>query len=135
MFIRGATNTTRQSRSYYVSRSDPSPEAPSFEAALASLEAIVHDLEDGDLGLAEALSRYEQGIKHLRHCYDMLEQAERKIELLTGVDAAGRAKTVPFAEDDAAEEIAEEPPVKSRPSRKPRRTLLDMDDEVSGDDE
>src|SRR6185436_20808410 len=89
---------------------------PSFEAALASLEAIVHDLEDGDLGLAEALARYEQGIKHLRHCYDLLEQAERKIELLTGIDAEGRAKTAPFA---AAEPLAEEP-LEDEPVIKPR---------------
>jgi len=113
-------------------RSDSPPEPPSFEAALASLESTVHDLEDGDLGLAEALARYEQGIKHLRHCYDLLEQAERKIELLTGVDAAGRAKTVPFAEGDAVQETAEEPPAKPRPSRKPRRTLLNLDDDEPG---
>ena len=105
---------------------NPSPETPSFEAALASLEAIVHDLEDGDLGLAEALARYEQGIKHLRHCYDLLEQAERKIELLTGIDAEGRAKTTPFAEVEPAEEPASKP----QPRRKPRRTLLDLEDEA-----
>jgi exodeoxyribonuclease VII small subunit len=115
-------------------RPEPPPETPSFEAALASLEAIVHDLEDGDLGLAEALARYEQGIKHLRHCYDLLEQAERKIELLTGIDAAGRAKTVPFAEIDAAEPLVEEPPAKPSPRRKPRRTLLDLDDDETGEE-
>jgi exodeoxyribonuclease VII small subunit len=111
-------------------RSDPPPETPSFEAALASLEAIVHDLEDGDLGLAEALARYEQGIKHLRHCYDLLEQAERKIELLTGIDAEGRAKTTPFAvAEPAPEEAAEEEPVRKPPRRKPPRTLLDLEDD------
>jgi exodeoxyribonuclease VII small subunit len=109
---------------------DPLPDSPSFEAALASLEAIVHDLEDGDLGLAEALARYEQGIKHLRHCYDLLEQAERKIELLTGIDADGRAKTAPFAEEVAAEEpLEDEPPLKPT-RRKPRRTLLDLEDDA-----
>ena len=112
-------------------RPDPTSETPSFEAALASLEAIVHDLEDGDLGLAEALARYEQGIKHLRHCYDLLEQAERKIELLTGIDAEGRAKTAPFA---VAEPLAEdtpddEPPLKPPPRRKPPRTLLDLEED------
>ncbi|MGI8980871.1 MAG: exodeoxyribonuclease VII small subunit [Pirellulaceae bacterium] len=113
---------------------NPPPEPPSFEAALASLEAIVHDLEDGDLGLAEALARYEQGIKHLRHCYDLLEQAERKIELLTGIDAEGRAKTVPFAEQDSAEELPDDKPTlnptfKPPTRRKPRRTLLDLEDD------
>jgi exodeoxyribonuclease VII small subunit len=112
-------------------RPAPPPETPSFEAALASLESIVHDLEDGDLGLAEALARYEQGIKHLRHCYDLLEQAERKIELLTGIDAEGRAKTVPFSADEPpAEEPAENTAVsKPAPRRKPRRTLLDLEDD------
>ena len=109
----------------------PPFDPPSFEAALASLEAIVHDLEDGELGLAEALARYEQGIKHLRHCYDLLEQAERKIELLTGVDSEGRAKTVPFAEQKpaVAEPAEEPPPTPRRPSRKPKRTLLDLEDD------
>jgi exodeoxyribonuclease VII small subunit len=61
----------------------------SFEQALASLEQVVHDLEDGQIGLAESLARYESGIKLLKHCYGLLEGAERKIELLTGVDADG----------------------------------------------
>lgn len=113
---------------------NPTSDSPSFEAALASLEAIVHDLEDGDLGLAEALARYEAGIKHLRHCYDLLEQAERKIELLTGIDAEGRAKTVPFSEDEPDAQISQEKPApKPARSRKPRRTLLDLEDEELGE--
>ena len=35
---------------------------PDFEQALAELETIMHDLEDGKLGLAEGLARYERGI-------------------------------------------------------------------------
>jgi exodeoxyribonuclease VII small subunit len=58
----------------------------------------VHDLEEGQLGLAEALARYEQGIKHLQRCYKVLEAAERKIELLTGVTDDGTAITEPFHE-------------------------------------
>lgn len=75
-------------------------ECPSFEAALASLEQIVHDLEEGQLGLAESLTRYEGGVKLLKQCFGLLENAERKIELLTGVDAAGNPVTRPF--DDEA---------------------------------
>ena len=72
----------------------------SFEQALAALEQVVRDLEDGRLGLAESLARYEEGVKLLKNCYAQLEQAERRIELLTGVDAAGNAIVAPF--DDAA---------------------------------
>ena len=55
--------------------------APSFEEALAELEAIVTDLEEGTLGLGDAMTRYEQGVKHLRRCHGLLEEAQRKIEL------------------------------------------------------
>src|SRR5262245_29058395 len=73
-----------------------SNESPTFEFSLAELEAIVRDLEDGKLGLAEALARYEEGIKHLKHCYALLAQAEQKIELLTRVAEDGSPVTRPF---------------------------------------
>jgi exodeoxyribonuclease VII small subunit len=76
-----------------------------FEHSLAELEAIVHDLEEGQLGLSEALARYEQGVKHLKHCYQLLEAAERKIELLTSVAEDGTPCTEPL--DEATEDLAE----------------------------
>jgi len=76
-----------------------------FEDSLAELESIVHDLEEGQLGLAQSLARYEQGVQHLKHCYELLEGAERKIELLTGVADDGTAITQPF--DESAEPLAE----------------------------
>ena len=74
--------------------------APSFEQSLQRLEEIVHLLEEGDLGLNEALERYEEGVKLLRQSYELLERAERKIELLSGVDAEGNPVVEPF--DDKA---------------------------------
>src|SRR5438034_10588732 len=76
-----------------------------FERSLEELEAIVHDLEEGQLGLAEALARYEQGMKHLTHCYKLLEAAERKIELLTSVADDGTPSTEPF--DESSEPLAD----------------------------
>jgi exodeoxyribonuclease VII small subunit len=74
---------------------------PTFEHSLAELEAIVHALEDGQLGLDESLARYEQGVKHLKHCYQLLQAAERKIELLTGVAEDGTPATEPFGDEAA----------------------------------
>jgi len=73
----------------------------SFEESLAELEKIVAELESGKLGLSDALSRYEQGVKHLKGCQQLLQHAERKIELLSGVDADGNPITQPFDEGDA----------------------------------
>ena len=69
---------------------------PNFEQALDRLEEIVRLLEDGQLGLSEAMSRYEEGVKLLRQAYEMLEGAQRKIELLSGVDAEGSPITRPL---------------------------------------
>ena len=74
--------------------------AASFEESLESLERIVSDLESGKLGLSDALACYEEGVKHLKACQQLLETAERKIELLSGVDADGNPITEPFVEAD-----------------------------------
>ncbi|HWB10320.1 MAG TPA: exodeoxyribonuclease VII small subunit [Pirellulales bacterium] len=76
-----------------------SPCTPTFEQALEQLEHIVHQLEEGEIGLAEALDHYETGIGLLKQCYGLLQRAERRIELLSGVDAAGNPITEPFADD------------------------------------
>jgi exodeoxyribonuclease VII small subunit len=75
-----------------------SADAPSFEDSLGELEAIVGELESGQLGLSDALARYEEGVKHLKSCHSLLVRAERKIELLSGVDADGQPITEPFDE-------------------------------------
>src|SRR4051795_12709927 len=74
--------------------------AASFEESLEELEKIVAELENGKLGLSDALARYEEGVRHLQGCQQLLEMAERKIELLSGVDADGNAITEPFEETD-----------------------------------
>lgn len=78
-----------------VRRSEPES-TPSFEDALGKLEKIVANLEDGQLPLDKALADYEEGVKHLKVCYDLLEKAEQRIELLQGTDDAGAALTEPF---------------------------------------
>jgi exodeoxyribonuclease VII small subunit len=101
--------------------SKPLPaESLSFEEALASLEQIVHDLEEGKLGLAESLSRYEQGVNLLKQCHQLLERAERRIELLTGVDAAGNPVTEVFDHQATMAAGAEESPPRARKSDKKR---------------
>src|SRR3989304_6628845 len=76
--------------------------APSFEESLGELEAIVGELESGKLGLSEALARYEEGVKHLKSCHQLLERVERKIELLSWMDAEGNPITEPFDEREHA---------------------------------
>lgn len=83
-----------------------------FEGALAELEEIVHALEDGEIGLSESLARYEKGVTLLRQCYNMLDGAQRRIEMLTAVDAEGRPVVTPV--DDAELTLAEKADRRSR---------------------
>jgi exodeoxyribonuclease VII small subunit len=87
-----------------VSKKKPiaDPNSPSFEDSLGELEAIVAELESGKLGLSDALARYEQGVRHLKSCHGLLERAERRIEILSGVDADGKPVTKPFDEQEFA---------------------------------
>jgi exodeoxyribonuclease VII small subunit len=93
-------------------------EPPGFEQALDRLETIVHELEDGRIGLADGLGRYEEGIKLLRQCYELLENAERRIELLSRLGVAGEPVTEPF--DDAQQSLEEKSEQRSR--RRTRKT-------------
>ena len=54
-----------------------------FENALKELEDIVVRLENGDLPLDETLAAYENGIKLYKQCIAMLENAEKKIQVMT----------------------------------------------------
>jgi exodeoxyribonuclease VII small subunit len=71
---------------------------PTFESALEGLEQIVVELESGRLSLSDSLSKYEEGIKNLKTCHKILESAENRIRILTGVDDEGKASTRPFDE-------------------------------------
>jgi exodeoxyribonuclease VII small subunit len=87
--------------------------APSFEESLAQLEQLVARLEDGKLGLGEALKAYEQGVARLHRCYRVLEEVERRIELVQAVDRDGQARTTPL--DDADEgDLMEKSAARSR---------------------
>ena len=54
-----------------------------FEGAIGELEAIVKKLEEGDLTLEESLKLYERGVQLSRFCHTRLEEAERRIEILS----------------------------------------------------
>jgi exodeoxyribonuclease VII small subunit len=71
-------------------------EAVGFEETLRLLEQAVTALEGGDLGLDEALARYEDGVRLLGRCKAMLDQAERRVAILNGTDADGSPVAVPF---------------------------------------
>ena len=61
---------------------DKAVKKETFETYLLQVEDAVKALEGGKLKLEESIEKYETGIKALRQCYTILDQAEKKIQLL-----------------------------------------------------
>jgi len=75
-----------------------------FEDALARLETIVGQLEKGDLPLEESLKIFEEGVRLSKNCLKLLEEAERKVEiLLQDKDGRKRARSFDPDKDDREE--------------------------------
>ena len=68
---------------------------PTFEESLKKLEAIVEQLEKGDLPLEESLKLFEQGVDLSAVCKKELDEAEGKVQTLIK-QRDGSLKTTPF---------------------------------------
>jgi exodeoxyribonuclease VII small subunit len=62
---------------------DDESTAPSFEEALAGLEAIVEAMEHEQLPLEDLVAHYEKGSALLDRCESILQSARGRIELIT----------------------------------------------------
>jgi exodeoxyribonuclease VII small subunit len=71
-----------------------------LEKSLADLEALVEELESGDLPLDKAMKKFEEGIKLTRGCQAALKEAEQKVEILLK-SAGGEDKLEEFDTKDA----------------------------------
>ena len=87
--------------------------AMDFESALAEVEEIVRKLESGEADLTDSLGLYEAGIKRLKQCHDLLNEAEQRVTMLSGFDADGNAVTTEF-EADVTESLKEKQAARSR---------------------
>jgi exodeoxyribonuclease VII small subunit len=70
-----------------------------FENAMKRLEAIVQDLESGDLTLDEAMKKFQEGVKLSRLCSQRLDETERKVSVLLK-DEDGDIRAEPFSPDN-----------------------------------
>jgi len=86
-----------ESAPYNSSMPDESP--LSFEAGLQQLEAIVKEMEGGELPLERALELFERGMKLSEACRKQLEEAETRVEIL--MRRAGEMQPQPFRPEKA----------------------------------
>ncbi|MSQ66699.1 MAG: exodeoxyribonuclease VII small subunit [Gammaproteobacteria bacterium] len=67
---------------------------PGFETSLAELEALVVQMERGEMTLEESLQTFERGTALARECQTALREAEQKVQLLTQVN--GNEQLIPM---------------------------------------
>ena len=70
-----------------------------LEKSLEDLEALVEELESGDLPLDKAMKKFEEGIKLTKGCQAALKDAEQKVEILLKT-AGGEETLKEFEADD-----------------------------------
>ena len=54
-----------------------------FEEMIGNLEQIAKDLESGNLSLDESVKKFEEGMEISKECSKILEDAEKRITILT----------------------------------------------------
>ena len=84
-----------------ATRKSSKPE--SFEDKLDKLEALVANMEQGDLSLEEAMKQFEQGINVTRECQQALQQAEQKVSILMAEQEEQQLNDYLVDDEDAEE--------------------------------
>jgi exodeoxyribonuclease VII small subunit len=84
---------------------DPSPRR--FEEELADLEAIVSQIDSGELSLEDSISAFERGVALVRSLNQKLDEVERRVEVLMR-DSRGELKRSPYQGDLARDNGSED---------------------------
>lgn len=64
------------------------PKKITIEESFASLDAIIEELQNGDLTLEESFQKYEEGMKLIKNCNTAINKVEKKLEVINGEESA-----------------------------------------------
>ena len=71
-----------------------------YESALAELEAIVSEMEGGQLPLEASLTAYKRGAELLQYCRQQLTAAEQQVKILENGAVVDFKAGQPFKTED-----------------------------------
>ncbi len=76
-----------------------------FEDSIKQLKTIVDKIEQGEIPLQDSLEQYEQGMALIKHCRQILQKAEKRIEKISKAEEEtmepAADKSGPEPEDEA----------------------------------
>jgi exodeoxyribonuclease VII small subunit len=84
-----------------ASAGEPLADAPKFEDQLEKLEALVTQIDSGELSLEESIDAFERGVKLVRSLNHKLDEVERRVEVLTR-GAGGDLRSTPYEGETGA---------------------------------
>lgn len=61
---------------------DKANQLPKLEESLTEITQLIDKMEHGELSLEQSLTHFERGIKLVKHCQKILEDAEQKVQIL-----------------------------------------------------
>lgn len=64
-------------------------QTPSIEESFAQIEEIIAKMEQQDVSLDDSFSLYQQGILQLKNCNALLDEVEKKMQILNEQGEAG----------------------------------------------
>ncbi len=76
-----------------------------FEEAIKGLTNIVSKIEQGDIPLQDSLEQYEKGMALIKHCRDILQKAEKRIEKITEADVTKNKDDKPVKKTGPEEDV------------------------------
>lgn len=71
-----------------------------IEEAMARIEVIVRQLEEGNLPLEEAIKIFSEGMNLIDWCQKKLDEVQAKVQKILREDRSRSWKTEPFEEDE-----------------------------------
>ncbi|MEN6306668.1 MAG: exodeoxyribonuclease VII small subunit [Anaerohalosphaeraceae bacterium] len=91
-----------------MAKSDKKTEELSFEQAIDQLNQIVSRIEMGQVPLQESLEQYEKGMKMIRYCRGILQDAEKRIEMISAKEEQKPAESDPSGSNDKDDDSNDE---------------------------
>jgi exodeoxyribonuclease VII small subunit len=83
-----------------MAKSRAAPPPKDYESALAELEAIVAEMESGQLPLEASLTAYKRGAELLQYCRQQLGDAEQQVKILESGTLLPFEAAQPFKTED-----------------------------------
>ena len=91
-----------------MAKSEKKTDELSFEQAIDQLNQIVSRIEMGQVPLQESLEQYEKGMKLIRYCRGILQDAEKRIEMISAKEEQKPAELDPSDSNDKDDDSKDE---------------------------